>query len=458
MKITLGNRFYNNRNISRTEVLRIYTIFIVIGFICYIIVDCNEIIAESPSISRKKIVDTVEFTGKGNVADWYDIMKGEPIEGTPLFEWFKKKFPEVKGIDSVSFSSNGDILNASFWSLNKNPLNDNPLTYTPNYGLLIDIDPSGEDDEDIALWENVDYMLNLSFNNTTKTWNNILYEWSNNGLIKIISQENNTKFSNFSNKRNIDLSLDLNLLGYPSNYNVLFYEIFSFVKEKENYDIVDFTNWHSVPEPKFNVFVSPDNVSMKPGDSVLVDTGINITRGITNFQYVGEFYSDFDNTTILLQYFNETSNTFTSNGNNLDYSFGKIPSKTIIQVKIPEGVAARTVKIPFNFVIKYNYSLFGADTFLPFILNKNNLIQNDFSKSLELLYREPLDFKFYTGDQVLNDDILVTIKEPNITEFVNTIRINILAFWNENKEFITIISTISGVLIWSFKKIKKNKR
>jgi hypothetical protein len=167
-----------------------------------------ESLAASLSFPRREFSD---FQLEDLPFDWFDIDSGEGIN--------RVTFPNL---ESVTYESNGNVLNATLWL--STPLDKNPLAHTPSYGMLIDIDPLTIYSPSSSGWEGADYMLRISWNNKTGSWDRIFEEWLDGGYTRIL--DNKTNFLQFPKRENvtyIDISVEMPSIGNPDQYNIIFF-------------------------------------------------------------------------------------------------------------------------------------------------------------------------------------------------------------------------------------------
>jgi hypothetical protein len=91
-----------------------------------------------------------------------------------------------KNTDIVSgrYSTDGKTLNATLWLDSKFDLK--PLTQEVDYGMFID-----KDFDTNTGFGGIDYKLEISWNNQSKTWSKVLEEWSPFGETRILSHLSN---------------------------------------------------------------------------------------------------------------------------------------------------------------------------------------------------------------------------------------------------------------------------
>lgn len=154
-------------------------------------------------------------------------------------------------IKSVSYISDGKFLNATLWLYSE---------YVPKmtweklvYGMYVDVDSVYE--------SGVDYIYNIYLNTKNNTWSSELVE-SSVPAAKIT----NLKKPTFTGDGYVDFSLDLKSLNYPSQYKVFFATGANFMNINILCELVDVTNFVSIPPPVLNVTTSPSILELRPGE------------------------------------------------------------------------------------------------------------------------------------------------------------------------------------------------
>ena len=206
----------------------------------------------SPSFLRQEIPPSSE--------NFFDVFKGEI---TP-------NGPDYVDVQSVSYSSDGKYLNATIWLRN--------FTSSPsdheyvNYGMYFDIDSNNR-----TGLRGIDYKIEISWNNTDKTWTRSFEEWSSDGNTKTLSKVPAQNF-NEKGKSHVTLSVDMDAMLSPKSYKTLFYSEVLDLTDLPYYWLVDATNWVYIPAPEFNLSVSPgDSIVLVQGEKSTVEVRINST-------------------------------------------------------------------------------------------------------------------------------------------------------------------------------------
>lgn len=214
----------------------------------------------SPAFARQEIRD--------ESVDWIDMDTHLRTEGSPFTD-----------IQVVSYLSDGKVLNVTFWLLTS--FVEKPSSDMVSYGMLIDVDANNE-----TGWHGIDYMTKIMWKN--KTWTKILEEWSSHGESRLL--DNQTNYAGFfdKQKRYVLLSLNLDTVGFPEQYRVVFFTQQLFKKENPVHIIGDFTRWVHIPPPEFVVSTSPSFLQLRAGDQKIIEVQI---KSVTGFRSLIQLFS-----------------------------------------------------------------------------------------------------------------------------------------------------------------------
>ncbi len=177
-------------------------------------------------------------------------------------------------ISHVSFSSDGELLNAKIW-LNGNLREEYSSWLT--YGIAIDSDfnlDNGDVGADYGYY--YEYIGDESLlrdnedpNVKVGHWYSVMTEFAS--INQYIEQRNPIEITDFQEQSNvIDFSVDLKNIGNcPENYVILFYA--TDYKDQE-YEITDITRWIEIPPPEFILSTKPSSIQLNAGkqDSVKI--------------------------------------------------------------------------------------------------------------------------------------------------------------------------------------------
>jgi hypothetical protein len=241
------------------EVLGSLVLLLFIALVTTMVVSYNTTVllqdafaTSSPSFLRQEIPPSNE--------NFFDLFKGEV---TP-------NGPDYVDIQSVSYSSNGKYLNATIWLRNFTSI---PLDHEyVNYGMYFDVDSNNR-----TGLRGIDYKIEISWNNTNKTWTKAFEEWSSDGNTKTLSEVPAQNFTE-KGKSYVTLSVDMDAMLSPNNYKVLFYAEVLDLRRLPSDWLVDATNWVYIPAPDLNLSVSPgDSIVLVQGEKSTVEVRINST-------------------------------------------------------------------------------------------------------------------------------------------------------------------------------------
>ncbi|MGB0028335.1 MAG: hypothetical protein WBP64_15980, partial [Nitrososphaeraceae archaeon] len=196
---------------------------------------------------------------KDGIFDWIDVSRRtKSMQGEPATD-----------IVGVSYFSNGQTLNSTIWLLA--PFIRQPLQYdTMNYGIMVDSDY----DKTTGVG-GVDYQLEISWINKTKTWNKALTEWSTSGRDKLVEENRNYTGFYHNGSYYVSLPLDLSTIPYPNKYKVAFYA----ESEKGGRLTTDFSNWINIPPANLAITTSPNPIVVRQGEQKTVEVRLNTTQG-----------------------------------------------------------------------------------------------------------------------------------------------------------------------------------
>jgi hypothetical protein len=231
-------------------------------------VDLNNIqsaFASSPLFTRKVFKD--------DISDWVNC---PPPNTYICYAYEKKKVNNSTDIIAASYHSNGRYLNATIW-LNS-PLDiKHPYPFI-GYGFIIDTNLDGSPPSYLIEankaannpWRKVDMEY--------EPVSNIFFEGYNNfeATQKFLHVDYNYSKLLKDKTRYVSLSLDLDEISLPKQYQVLFY-----TKElRGNLLIFDFTKWISIPPPRVSLSLNPNTVNIRPDEDKIIDLFVNSTSSI----------------------------------------------------------------------------------------------------------------------------------------------------------------------------------
>ena len=128
----------------------------------------------------------------------------------------------------------------------------------------------------------VDYYVWYSWDPISQTWTRIIENTRGDyDAERTISKQNNYTGFYEEGGTSVLLSLDLGLINYPKQYNVLTEIYDEDANNGHNCSLNDFTGWTSFPPPQFNVTVS-SIASMRPGEEKTLPLIINTDAQINS--------------------------------------------------------------------------------------------------------------------------------------------------------------------------------
>lgn len=107
------------------------------------------------------------------------------------------------------------------------------------------------------------------------------YQLSSTGGYKLVGSKSNLTFSHAESPVGpgyVNLNLDLSSIGYPSEYNLLFYSAESIGSN----EVRQFTNWVTIPPPSLEISTSPSDISIRQGEEQMIPARIKSTSGFSN--------------------------------------------------------------------------------------------------------------------------------------------------------------------------------
>jgi hypothetical protein len=292
-----------------------FSIFIILFFQILEVFQLDyKVFAVSPSFERQEITDGDNdwiFWSSDSQEDRINL-QDNTLQSIPIAKNESDCKLDVESspqIKSISYFSNGNILNATMWLspdliesiLQKNRLNkDNfqketflPLWKKMKFTVAIDINSIFNQGTDYRI-----ELVNEKINSTSSKWVEVIYEISANGRTKELPKKIFDEFP-YLNKNFVDFSIDLDKISNPKDYKILFYITDFYVKNGKLCRMVDSTNWILSPPPNFNLLISDNPIHLSPGDES--DTFVTI-EGNTEIQAEAELYVDKKDPSITLSF------------------------------------------------------------------------------------------------------------------------------------------------------------
>jgi hypothetical protein len=206
---------------------------------------------------RKEIMDDISDVKKIN------LKTGEKLKNGKL----NNNSSSALDIQRVSLFQKSNRLNATVW-LGGNPAKISNISNisTIAFGVLVDSDKDSSTGK-----EGVDYQLEIqqiknNISHYNQNWNKVLLEYSSLGQFRILDVEKNyTKF--IDDGKNIDyvlFSIDMNKILVNISYRIMFYSLVSYNDGKI---AIDLTNWINIPTDSFSLFTTPEDITLRQGES-----------------------------------------------------------------------------------------------------------------------------------------------------------------------------------------------
>jgi hypothetical protein len=217
----------------------------------------NDAFASTP-FARKEIKD--------EPSDWIDISNSIEMN-RPVYA---ASGDSSADIEAVSYFSNGRVLNATLWlllPLEKSRFDNKEVL---NYGMLIDADSDNR-----TGWGGIDYKIEVRRENAT--WTRVLEEWSSTKEFRLLREEPNITESFKDQKRYFSLYADLEMMGSPDLYKIVFYA--EEQRKGESTSRIDFTKWVHIPAPEFSISTVPNPLVLRAGESRTIELQVKSNTG-----------------------------------------------------------------------------------------------------------------------------------------------------------------------------------
>ena len=266
----------------------------------------NDVRADSPSFARQIITDpSGDWSIIPSPANSSNIIipDGKILTGIPIAKSTKECTPmknyHFSDIVAVSYYSNGRTLNSTLWLAH--PIIDIPLNtsqwsspvknvhlYRIRYAMAIGIH-SGYN-----LQGQSAYQFQVTRNIYEKTWTKMLEEMSPTNETKVLYEKPIP--GDFANRGQsyVELSVDLANVTYPSQYDLLFYTNYLFIKDGHLCALSDISNRVYVPPPRFNMSTSPSNAYLRPGEKKIIEFQIKSNTNTRSDVFLSTNQTDHD--------------------------------------------------------------------------------------------------------------------------------------------------------------------
>ena len=363
---------------------------------------------------RKEIMDEL------NDAKIMDLATGQVIQNRSI----NSILTSALDIQRVAFFEKMNQLNSTIW-IGDNFLRTNDIKNISSvaYGILID----GDKDSSTGK-EGVDYQLELQWINNSgsinlQKWNKLLLEYSSLGKYKILDiVQNQSGYTSFEENNNYVLpSLNMSKISVNPSYRIMFYDLVSF---NDGTLGIDLTNWINIPTDSFRVLTSPEEITLKKGETKTI--GLQILSSSGKISTITDLY-DFSNYTSL------DIVLINKDGNLTNSTIGGSTTEPIqIEISAPKDakIGAYTIPITANISFGSNFP--------------SNLI--DFNNEYPIF----IDTKGY---EIKNGNFTVAVIEPP------TFQEELKNFWAAYGSMITLIGAgfAGGLSSLFFEHIKERR-
>jgi hypothetical protein len=221
----------------------------------------QRVFAESPSLARQENNDDLE-----DVIDMAASIHNRKVinatKNTPTYN--------IIDIHSFSYVSDGKVLNATLAfpsRINEAELKSSSASL--KYGMLVDVDNNID-----TGWYGIDYKTGIEWDITQKKWIRIFEENFKNGGVHARDDEDYSV--SFDNQSYAQFSVDLDKMGFPNPYKIVFY---AEIKDNNSTYNMDFTPWVRIPPPEVSISVSPNPLSLIQGGSEQVQLNVKSGTG-----------------------------------------------------------------------------------------------------------------------------------------------------------------------------------
>jgi hypothetical protein len=389
----------------------------------------HPVFSVSPLIGRQEIIDDLNDWQPWNIKNGLDSDKntGYNNSSSPrdprLTESYRcKDHPlQFPNIQSISYMSDGDKLNATVWlsqlfseslysELLRNETLSPPYDFSANTSvpastsdeLLLDSSSLSSSPRIIQFVmvidilsvfdKGIDYTVELSSPTEPENpqWTRNVYEISAFGNKKLIQTKSFDSFP-FNDKDFVDFSIDLNSIGNPDKYKLLFYIADLYPVDGNYCRQIDTSSWSLIPTPKFTIIPSTSNVIMKSNEIKDILVVINTNSALVSKAILGINYTDISNNTIKNKKEDRLSVKFVPN--NITIS-PYLNNSVILHITTPSendltNSASKQIPIQISANISFPQTITnrGGDTFY-----NNKTISMLESSDLTLTILPPLSF------------------------------------------------------------------
>ena len=380
--------------------------------LCSILVSVGSVYSDIP---RKEIMDDLKDV------KIISLETGEVVQNRSL----NTLSTSALDVQRVAFFEKINQLNSTMW-VGDNLLSSNDINNISSiaYGILID----GDRDSSTGK-EGVDYQLELQWINSTSSlnlqnWNKLLLEYSSLGQYKIIDlQQNYTGYPSFEGKNNnyVVFSLDMGKISVSPAYRMMFYNLVSY---NDGTIGIDLTNWINIPDDAFTISTSPEEITLRKGETKTV--GLQILSSSGKISAITDL-SDLENYTSLdVELINQNDNLTNSTIG------GSTTEPVQIGISAPEDakIGIHTIPVTANISFGSNFP----------------------SNFIEFQNKYPI-FIDTKGYEIKNGNFTVNVIEPL------TFQEELKNFWSAYGSMITLIMAgfAGGLSTLFFEYIKERK-
>ena len=175
----------------------------------------------------------------------------------------------IRAIDigAVDYYSINHILHATLWLTPSARVDQSPFAEKIEYGMLIDADFSNK-----TGFGGIDYKVELTWNNQSKQWTQILERWSPFGSTLVL--ENKTMYQGYG-VGVIRFSANLEDMLSPEKYKVLFYAD----ERRGGSSLIDYASWVAAPPPQLAISSQQNFLTIRPGETKNIQLNLTATSG-----------------------------------------------------------------------------------------------------------------------------------------------------------------------------------
>jgi hypothetical protein len=188
--------------------------------------------------------------------------------------------------------------------------------------------------------------------------------------------ENKGNYTGFFNTQNnyVDLSLDLGLLNYPQQYNVISVAYDNYLMNGRLCPLIDVTDIVPFPPPEFNITASPSSLVLRPGDEKTIELNVKSVNSKIDSQVS---FSTGNVKGIALNFIPKTV-SLTSSGS----------TSSMLDVKVPRNATPGLYPLNINELISFSPLVVSSRT--KEIFNNSKTVDINKASSLSMTVLPPL--------------------------------------------------------------------